>query len=329
MLRRIQFIGLWAALVLMLGLAGPAAAQRGDEGEYQILSARYGTAMYNVDVTQRLKELARQDQRFRMGNNSFGTDPHPNHVKTLRIYARGRDGNTRTFEYAEGSWVDGAQFTGWGGGNWGEGGWTGGWGGGGNREDDGEYQILQARYGTYDRNEDVTQRLKELARQDRRFRMGNSSFGVDPAPNQVKTLRIFARGRDGQNRTFEYTEGSVVDGSLFTGWGSGNWGQGGWTGGWGGSSHAGSNNQGYRPGSGRGDLNIIYATYGASGRQRDITYRLRARVVNDRINVRVDNELAGGDPAPNTEKWLWVTYTVDSGAEQRVRINENQRLSLP
>jgi hypothetical protein len=56
---------------------------------------------------------------------------------------------------------------------------------------------------------------------------------------------------------------------------------------------------------------------------------LRSRVVNDRINVRVDNDLAGGDPAPNTEKWLWVTYTVDGGAEQRVRINENQRLSLP
>jgi hypothetical protein len=340
MLRRIHLIGLWAALFLMLGLAGPAAAPRGgDEGEYQILQARYGTYDRNEDVTQRLKELARQDRRFRMGNSTFGIDPAPNQVKTLRIFARGRDGQTRTFEYAENSWVDGSQFTGWGGGNWGQGGWTGGWGDnnsqhhsggwGGGRDDDGDYQILQARYGTYSRNVDVTQRLKELARQDRRFRMGNSSFGIDPAPNQVKTLRIFARGKDGHNRTFEYSEGSVIDGSQFTGWGSGNWGQGGWTGGWGESSHAGSNHQGYRPGNGRGDLNIIYATYGASGRQRDITYRLRGRVVNDRINVRVDNELAGGDPAPNTEKWLWVTYTVDRGAEQRVRINENQRLSLP
>ncbi len=454
MLRRIHFIGLWAALMFSLGLVAPAAAQRGgDDGEYQILSARYGTSMFNVDVTPRLKELARQDRRFRMGNDSFGVDPHPNHVKTLRIYARSRDGSTRTFEYAEGAWVDGAQFSGWGGGNWGHGGWTGGWGdpggsgggygsnrdddgeyqilharygtrdrnedvtqrlkelarqdrrfrmgnnsfgidpvpnqvktlrifakgrdgqtrtfeyaenswvdgsqftgwGGGNwghgewtggwgdgnsqhhsggwgsggRDDDGEYQILQARYGIYNRNVDVTQRLKELARQDRRFRMGNSSFGVDPAPNQVKTLRIFARGKDGHNRTFEYTEGSVVDGSMFSGWGNGNWGQGGWTGGWGSSSHAGSNNQGYRPGSGRGDLNITYASYGADGRQRDITYRVRSRVVNDRLNVRVDNDLAGGDPAPNREKWLWVTYTVGGGAEQRVRINENQRLSLP
>jgi hypothetical protein len=340
MIRRIQWMVLWAGLLLMWGLAGPALAQRGgDDGEFQILQARYGTHDRNEDVTQRLKELARQDRRFRMGNSTFGIDPAPNQVKTLRIFARGRDGQTRTFEYAENSWVDGSQFTGWGGGNWGQGGWDGGWGdnnsqhhsGGwdGGRDDEGDYQILQARYGIYNRNVDVTQRLKELARRDRRFRLGNSSFGVDPAPNQVKTLRIFARGRDGRHRTFEYTEGSVVDGAQFTGWGSGNWGQGGWTGGWGSASHSGSNNQGYRPGSGRGDLNISYATYGADGRQRDITYRVRGRVVNDRINVRVDNDLAGVDPAPNREKWLWVTYTVGDGPEQRVRVNENQRLSLP
>lgn len=302
---------------------------RGDEGEYQILHARYGTRDRNEDVTPRLKELARQDRRFRMGNNAFGVDPAPNQVKTLRIFAKGRDGQTRTFEYAENSWVDGSQFTGWGGGNWGHGEWTGGWGGGGNRDDDGDYQILQARYGTFTRNVDVTQRLKELARQDRRFRMGNDSFGTDPAPNQIKTLRVYARSRDGHDRTFEYTEGSVVDGAQFTGWGKGNWGTGGWTGGWGSADHAGSNNQGYRPGNGRGDLNITHASYGAAGRQRDITYRVRSLVANDRINVRVDNELAGGDPAPNTEKWLWVTYTVDGGKEQRVRISENQRLSLP
>ena len=166
MLRRIHLIGLWAALFLMLGLAGPAAAQHGgDEGEYQILQARYGTYDRNEDVTQRLKELARQDRRFRMGNSTFGIDPAPNQVKTLRIFARGRDGQTRTFEYAENSWVDGSQFTGWGGGNWGQGGWTGGWGDnnsqhhsggwGGGRDDDGDYQILQARYGTYSRNVDA------------------------------------------------------------------------------------------------------------------------------------------------------------------------------
>src|SRR5882724_10491462 len=102
----------------------------------------------------------------------------------------------------------------------------------GNR-DDGQYQILGARYGTPGRNVDATQRLKELARADVTFRMGNSTFGVDPDPGQVKILRIYTRERDGQNRMFEYREGSVVDGNQFTGWGRGDWAHGGWTGGWG------------------------------------------------------------------------------------------------
>src|SRR5258708_301180 len=99
--------------------------------------------------------------------------------------------------------------------------------------DDGQYQILQARYGTGARNVDVTQRLKELARQDRTFRMGNSTFGVDPDRGRVKALRIYTRGRGGQSRMFEYREGSVVDGNQFTAWSRGDWGRGGWTGGWG------------------------------------------------------------------------------------------------
>ena len=62
--------------------------------------------------------------------------------------------------------------------------------------------------------------------------MGNSTFGVDPDQGQEKTLRIYARGPNGQNRMFEYREGSTIDGSLFRSWGSGDWGNGGWNGGW-------------------------------------------------------------------------------------------------
>jgi hypothetical protein len=194
--------------------------------------------------------------------------------------------------------------------------------------DDGEYQILQARYGTASRNEDVTNRLKELARSDRSFRASNQVFRMDPAPEQVKVLRIFAKGRDGDLRTFEYPENGLVDGAMFTGWSGGNWGKG-YNGGWGEAKHPGSDNSGYGSNRGRGSLNIVHAVYGADGRQRDVTLRLRGRVANDRIDVRIDNELAGADPAPETPKTLWVTYTVGGGSEQRVRINENDRLRLP
>ena len=86
------------------------------------------------------------------------------------------------------------------------------------QNDRGQYRIVSARYGTERSNVDVTARLKELARQDITFRMGNSTFGVDPDPGSIKMLRIFARGPRGENRTFEYRDVSIVDGSLFSGW---------------------------------------------------------------------------------------------------------------
>jgi hypothetical protein len=201
--------------------------------EYQIMHAEYGTERNHVDVTQRLRELARADRTFRMGNSTFGVDPDPGRVKTLRIYARDPNGRPRMFEYRESSVIDGAQFSGWGGGNWGNNSWRGGWNGeNGESGDVGQYFIMHAEYGTERNHVDVTHRLRELARADRTFRMGNSTFGVDPDPGQIKTLRIYARDPNGRPRMFEYRESSVVDGSQFVGWGGGNWGNDRWGGGW-------------------------------------------------------------------------------------------------
>jgi hypothetical protein len=229
---RIRFtMFLLLAFSLMLGTL---AAQ--DAGDFLILSAQYGTEYHHVDVTQRLREAARQDRLFRMGNGTFGVDPDPGVVKTLRIYARGPNGQERMFEYREGSVIDGAQFRGWGRGEWGNGGWSGNWngGGGGDRGDAGDFLILSAQYGTRRNHVDVTDRLKQLARADRQFRMGNDSFGVDPDRGHVKTLRIYARGPNGRERMFEYREGSIVDGAQFRGWGRGEWGNGNdhWSGKW-------------------------------------------------------------------------------------------------
>lgn len=105
-------------------------------------------------------------------------------------------------------------------------------------DDDGQYVILSAQYGTAEHHVDVTDRLRELARSDRRFRMGNRTFGVDPDRGRVKTLRIFARGPRGEERMFEYREGSVIDGAQFRGWGRGDWGRGDWSGKWEGAATA-------------------------------------------------------------------------------------------
>lgn len=359
------FLSLWIRntflLGLLFGLIGTAMAHGADEGEYHILQARYGTYERNVDVTQSLKELARQDRTFRMGNDSFGIDPHPNHVKTLRIFARGNDGQIRTFEYREGSLIDGSMFKGWGSKRWEHSGtYQGGWGSqqsylderhrdrdydddrnndrnndrkhdrkGG---DEGDYLILQARYGTFERNVDVTQRLKELARQDRTFRMGNDSFGIDPHPNHVKVLRIYARGPRGETRTFEYNEGSLVDGAMFKSWGGGNWEQAaGYNGGWGARDHVQDNR--YENG---GKLNqgnqliILSAQYGTEYQKIDVLRFLRMQVRDARMEMKIENSALGNsDPAPGVPKMLWVSYSVNGGQTQHLRVAEREWLSLP
>jgi hypothetical protein len=204
-----------------------------DAGQYVILTAQYGTERRHVDVTPRLKELARGDRPFRVDNNIFGVDPEPRVAKVLRIFARGPNGQEQMFEYREGSVVDGAQFRGWRRGEWSEGGgWSGNWRGGGDRRDSGQFLILSAQYGHERRHVDVTRRLKELARADQPFRVSNDVFGVDPDPRVAKVLRIYARGPNGQDQMFEYREGSVVDGAQFRGWRGGEWGDGGWRGDW-------------------------------------------------------------------------------------------------
>ena len=240
-------VQIWLVSLLLTAvfLPGTLAAQysSGDSGQYVILRAQYGTNARHVDVTDRLKEIACQDRMFRMGNSTFGVDPDPGHVKTLRIYARGPNGEERMFEYREGSTVDGSQFRSWGNGTWGNERWSGRWEGGAattgaaTTRDSGQYVILSAQYGTNARHVNVTDRLKEIARQDRVFRMGNSTFGVDPDPGHVKTLRIYARGPNGEERMFEYREGSTVDGSQFRSWGNGNWGTERWSGRWEGQEH--------------------------------------------------------------------------------------------
>jgi hypothetical protein len=208
-------------LAISLMLLGTVMAQ--DAGQYLILNAQYGNERNHVDVTGRLKELARRDRPFRVNNASMGVDPAFGSVKMLRIFAKGPNGQERWFDFQEGSFVDGAQFRSWGRGDWGDEHWNGGWNGRAEAADAGEFVILSAQYGTERRHVDVTQRLRELARADVQFRMGNRTFGVDPDPGVVKVLRIYARGPHGHERMFEYREGSVVDGAQFRGWGRGEW----------------------------------------------------------------------------------------------------------
>ena len=203
------------------------------------------------------------------------------------------------------------------------------------QRDEGSYQILGARYGTSERNVDVTDRLKQLARRDRNFRVSNDTFGTDPDRGNTKELRIYARDSNGRTRTFEYPENSMVDGSQFVGWSSGRWGNGdnnrhnrGDNDRWNGGDHRGGQQGSYRD-ERRNELVISNATYGANGRAVDLTQQLRSMVRDNRLAVKVTNELCGNcDPAPRINKNLSVTYSVN-GRQQRINVREGDYLQIP
>lgn len=301
-------------LVALMALLGISAAAQ----EYLILRAEYGTPARHADVTHRLRELARSDMRFRVANDVLGGDPAFGEKKILRIHARGPRGDVRTFEYTEGSWVDGVQFAGWRGGNWEEVSWRGGWSAEAPQDprhdrdgDSGIYQILRAEYGTPDRHIDVTQRLRELARADIRFRMGNSTFGADPAPGVKKILRIYARDPRGDVRTFEYVEGSVVDGSQFTGWRGGNWGDNNWHGGW----EAEHPHQDIGRDRDSGSYLILRAEYGTPRHNIDVTNRLK-QLAHDDVRFQVSNGTFGADPDRGHQKTLRIITRGPQGEER-------------
>ena len=305
-------------MVLMLAwlcLAGTVAAQGptgGDDGQYVILSAQYGNESNHVDVTNRLKELARQDRRFRVNHDTMNADPAHGRTKELRVFARGPNGREQMFKFVDGSVFDGAQFRGWGRGDWGNGGWSGNWNGGGDYDDSGQYLILSAQYGSERRHVDVTNRLKEMARQDRSFRLDYRTFGIDPDEGHAKSLRIFARGPDGRERMFEYQDNSIIDGTQFRGWGRGDWGNGGWSGNWNGGDNDGDS----------GQFLILSAQYGSERRHVDVTSRLKELARQDR-SFRLDYRTFGVDPDEGHAKVLRIYARGPNGRERMFEYRDN------
>lgn len=197
-----------------------------------------------------------------------------------------------------------------------------------------EFVILHASYGTPHRNIDVTQRLRQLAAANATFQLTWRTFG-DPAEGRAKTLRIYARGPRGAKRVFEYQDNSIIDGSLFSGWGGGNWAGDPWQGGWNpgpgwtiGRPPAGPG-PGY-PGGGNRRLQILSAKYGAGRQQVDVTGRLQSLSNNGSLRIQVTlGSLAVADPAPNVIKTLFVSYSVGNGKRQTRSAQDGGYIVLP
>ena len=102
------------------------------------------------------------------------------------------------------------------------------------------------------------------------FQVTNAGLGGDPAPGQVKQLRIQVRSERGEVQTMTFRENDMVSLAI------GNGGGGGWPG-----------------GRGEGSLSITRARYGSGNRMRDVTGLLNSQIQNGHIGMRVGNDSAG------------------------------------
>src|SRR5258708_10405120 len=79
-----------------LAAQGPGGA---DAGEYVILNAQYGSERSHLDVTVRLKDLARRDRSFRINHDYMNAAPDPGRTKELRNFTPGPTRRERMFEF--------------------------------------------------------------------------------------------------------------------------------------------------------------------------------------------------------------------------------------
>ena len=170
--------------------------------------------------------------------------------------------------------------------------------------------VLEIRSATYGSLQcapglaDVTEPLRRLIRDGRLETIDYRDFAGDPSPNMAKKMRVDYTVGD-QPHTVTVTEHQIL--------------------------------QLPQPSDGPGELRIVRGIYGGVLPEKvelvplklmDITARVAAKIQNGALAVRVDKDLAGGDPAPQRPKKLWLEYAVD-GVLGNLVLDDGNDLSLP
>jgi len=275
---------------------------------WQVIKAEWGVDNRSIDVTYTVRVLLSGNGMVKVNNQNMGGDPAVGASKTLRIQARNSQGHHRSFTFKEGSSIDASQFYNYGGGIPGGPGHAPGYGPG--------WQVMWAEWGASNRRANVTDRVRALLSGNGQVKVNNTNMGGDPAVGADKTLWISARDARGQTRQFSYKEGSYIDASQFYNYA--------------GYPGPGGPGPGYPggPGPGYGDLQIVRAYYGLNHRTNDVTQRLRGMVRGNYLDLQVNNNNLGGDPAPGADKVLTVIYRIN-GREQTATVKEGNRLRIP
>ncbi len=200
---------------------------------------------------------------------------------------------------------------------------------------DDSWQIVRADYGWRDVRTNVTDLVRDLVGRggvNGRVAVNNQTMGGDPAVGKDKSLRIIARNRRGEQREFNFNEGSWIDVTAFNVRGGDADDRGG---------YADRDHDRDRPP--RDDdrdrdrdrdrdningLQITRAFYGVHGQTNNVTEIVRRLVREGRGEFRVSNESLGGDPAPGRDKVLIVVYSFQ-GNETACAVGEGGVLRLP
>lgn len=168
---------------------------------WQVMRAEWGAEDRRVDVTNRVRVLLSGNGTVKVNNTNLGGDPAEGARKVLRIRARNFRGESREFTFAEGDYIDASQFY--------------NYNGGFDEDDTAGWRVMWAEWGSGDRYEDVTRRVRELLSSGGRVKVNNTNLGGDPAVGAKKVLRISARDNRGEVRQFSFTEGDYIDAGQF------------------------------------------------------------------------------------------------------------------
>src|SRR2546427_5174115 len=156
--------------------------------------------------------------------------------------------------------------------------------------------INRATYGSGYRTLDVTSRLNSQIQNDQlNLQVNTVTMGGDPAPGEPKilTVQYALNGRPSQVMVNDFETLRLPYGTTS-----------------------------------QSRLHVNRATYGSGNHTFDVTSRLNSQIQNDQLNLQVNNDSMGGDPAPGQTKTLTVQYALN-GRTNSALVNEGETLRLP
>jgi hypothetical protein len=159
------------------------------------------------------------------------------------------------------------------------------------------WEIIRADYGSGNNRSDVTDRVLSLVRGDTLdFQVNGDSLGNSSQHGRGRVLRIQVKDRNGNSRELTYHDRQQVNFQVIR-----------------------SNN----------GASIHRASYGNAARTRDVTALLNSQLRNGQLNLLVNDQTMGGDPAPGQAKSLNLEYLQNGQITWRsIREGDTLRLFL-